>query len=76
MMSSDRNFVVVWASAMCKLSVYISFSCRLCGTEVTRGWNGYQNKSQHIQTDHVEENSPAAPAETCLLYTSDAADES
>ena len=34
----------------------------LRATAVTRGWNGYRNKSQHKKVDPGEENDPAAPA--------------
>ena len=35
----------------------------LRATVVTRGWNGYRNKSQHRKSvDPGEENSPAVPA--------------
>ena len=32
----------------------------ICATAVTRGWNGYRNKSAQ-KVDPGEENSPAAP---------------
>ena len=34
----------------------------LRATVVTRGWNGYRNKSQHRKSTPGEENSPAVPA--------------
>ena len=34
----------------------------LRATVVTRGWNGYRNKSQHRKSTRGEENSPAVPA--------------
>ena len=34
----------------------------LRATVVTRGWNGYRNKSQHRKSTLGEENSPAVPA--------------
>ena len=37
----------------------------LRATAVTRGWNGYRNKSRRVQkVDPGEENSPSASAET------------
>ena len=36
----------------------------LRATAVSRGWNGYRNKSQHKKLDPGEEHSPAAPSGT------------
>ena len=40
----------------------------LRATVVTRGWNGYRNKSQHRKsTDPGEENSPAVPVPETMI---------
>ena len=51
----------------------------LCATAVTRGWNGYRNKSQHTKLTLEKQISPAAPAGTqtrdlsitCLALTAE-----
>ena len=46
---------------ICHLHFWQNDRDRLRATAVTRGWNGYRNKSAQ-KVDPGEENSPAAPA--------------
>ena len=46
----------------CHLHFWRNDRGHLRATAVTRGWNGYRNKSQHRKLTLGEENSPAAPA--------------
>ena len=48
----------------CRLHVWHNDQDLLHATAVTRGWNGYQNKSQNRKVDHRVENSHSAPPGT------------
>ena len=58
--------VYVCLGVTCHLHFWQNDRDLLCATAVTRGWNGYRNKSQHGKLTHEKKvkKSPAAPAGT------------
>ena len=61
-MQSHIRKVYACLAVTCHLHFWQNDRGLLHATGVTRGWNRYQNKSQHRKLTLGEENSPAAPA--------------
>ena len=60
-MQSHIRKVYACLAVTCHLRFWQNYRGLLRATAVTRGWNGYRNKSLQ-KVDPGEENSPAAPA--------------